>query len=164
MWLFASLVRKTSHELNNHLPHPYRNVLFSHSVRKVDTAQARIKKHALNQALSTSSKKIVFDIRVRKWFYPRVAFSPSLRSGANVPTRIKSLFRTCIENNYFNPPCAKLNFTRARIKKHALNQALYKSYKKIYGSICEREGNFNLVWSLNHFQARRCETLFLLFY
>ena len=30
MWLFllASRVRKTSHELNNHLPHPYRNVLY----------------------------------------------------------------------------------------------------------------------------------------
>ena len=29
-----------------------------------------------------------------------MAFSPSLRSSANVHTRIKSLFRTCIENNY----------------------------------------------------------------
>ena len=47
--------------------------------------------------------------------------SPSLRSGANVPTRIKSLFRTCIENNYFNTPCAKLEFAHALIKEHALN-------------------------------------------
>ena len=37
-----------------------------HSVRKVDTAHARIKKHALNQALYTSYQKIVFDTRVRK--------------------------------------------------------------------------------------------------
>ena len=73
---------------------------FSHSVRKVNTAHARIKKHALNQALYTSYEKIVFDTRVRKWFYPRVAFSPSIRSGANVPTRIESLFHTGIENNY----------------------------------------------------------------
>ena len=42
----------------------------------------------------------MLDTLVRKWFYPRVAFSPSLRSGANVPTKIKSLFRTCIDNNY----------------------------------------------------------------
>ena len=30
----------------------------------------------------------------------KVIFSPSLRSSANVPTRIKSLFRTCIKYNY----------------------------------------------------------------
>ena len=33
-----------------------------------------------------------------------------------------------------------------RIKKHPLNQALYTSYKKKYGSIRERRGDFNLVW------------------
>ena len=39
MWLFllASLVRKTSHELNNHLPHPYRNVLYSNTATSTST-------------------------------------------------------------------------------------------------------------------------------
>ena len=67
-------------------------------------AHARIKKHALNQALYTSFKNIVFDTRVRKWFYPRVAFSPSLRSGAN--TRMKSLSRTSIKMYYLDTSCA----------------------------------------------------------
>ena len=58
-----------------------------------------------------SYKKIVFDTRVRKWLYLRVAFSSSLRSGANVYTKIKSLFRTCIENNYFDIVCVKFDFT-----------------------------------------------------
>ena len=60
-------------------------------------AYARVKNHALNWALHTSCEKIVFDTWVRKWFYPRLAFSPLLRSGANVHTRIKSLSRTSIE-------------------------------------------------------------------
>ena len=42
--------------------------------------------HALNQALCTSCHKILFDTRARRWFYPHKSFSPSLRSGANVPT------------------------------------------------------------------------------
>ena len=42
------------------------------------------------QALYNSYTKIVFDTRVRKWFYPCVGFSPSLRSVANVPTRINN--------------------------------------------------------------------------
>ena len=56
-----------------------------------------------------------------------MAFLPSFRSGENVHTRIKSLFRTGIKNNYFDTPYAKLDFARARIKKHALNQALFTS-------------------------------------
>ena len=48
-----------------------------------------------------SCQKIVFNTRVRKWFYPRVLFSPLLRTGASVQTRIKSLYRTCIKNSYF---------------------------------------------------------------
>ena len=76
--------------------------IFSHSVRKAPLfARSNKKKHALKQALYTLYEKIVFDTRVRKWLYPLVAFSPSFRSGTNVPTRIKSLFRSCIENNYF---------------------------------------------------------------
>ena len=75
-------------------------IFFHTPCAKCYFAHARAKQRALNQALHTSYEKIVFDTRVRKWFYPRMTFSPSLRSGANVPTRIKSLFRTCIENNY----------------------------------------------------------------
>ena len=77
------------------------NYFFHTPCAKCHFAHARVKQRALNQALHTSYEKILFDTRVRKWFYPRVAFSPSLRSDANVPTRIKSLFRTCIENYYF---------------------------------------------------------------
>ena len=47
-----------------------------------------------------SVKIVISDTRVRKLFYRRVAFSPWLRSGAHVHTEIKSLFRTCNENNY----------------------------------------------------------------
>ena len=42
-------------------------------ISSVHFAHARIKKHALNQALYMSYKKIVFYTWVRKWFYPRVA-------------------------------------------------------------------------------------------
>ena len=80
---------------------PGLGTIFCDFLYAVDTAHTRIKKHALNQALYTAYKKIVFGTRVRKCFYPRVAFPPSLRSGANIATRIKSLCRTCIENNYF---------------------------------------------------------------
>ena len=55
---------------------------FTIRAQSVHFVHARIKRHALNQALYTSYKKIVFDTRVRKWFYPRVAFLPSLHSGA----------------------------------------------------------------------------------
>ena len=58
----------------------------------VHLAHARIKRHALNQALHMSYEKIVFDTRVRKWFYPLVVFSPSLRSGANVHHEDKITF------------------------------------------------------------------------
>ena len=60
---------------------------------KFDFADALAKKHALNWPSYTSCKKILFDTRVRKWFYSRVAFSPSLRSGANLHTRINFTLR-----------------------------------------------------------------------
>ena len=44
----------------------YIKFIFLHSVRKLHFAHARIKKHALNQALYTLYEKIVFDTRVRK--------------------------------------------------------------------------------------------------
>ena len=40
-------------------------------------------------------------------------FSPSLCSGANIHTRIKLLFRTCIENNYFKTTGEKSEFAHA---------------------------------------------------
>ena len=43
-------------------------ILFSHS-ESGHFAHARIKQHALNQALHISYEKIVFDTRVRKWFF-----------------------------------------------------------------------------------------------
>ena len=49
------------------------------------------------------------------------------------------------KKNFFNTPCAKLDFAHARIKKHALNQALYVRRIKKCGSIRERGGDFNLV-------------------
>ena len=90
-----------SHKVKRPTKSPVHTIFFHTPCAKCHFAHARVKQRGLNQALHTSYEKIVFDTRVRKWFYPRVAFSPSLRSGANVLTRIKALFRTCIENNYF---------------------------------------------------------------
>ena len=73
---------------------------------KLDFAHARIKNHAINQALFTY-KKIRFDRRGRTCIYPRVT---SLRSGANFHTRIKSLSRPSIEIYYFDTPCIKYSF------------------------------------------------------
>ena len=78
-------------------------IFFTLRAQSAHFAHAQIKRHAINQALYMWYKKIVFDTRVRKGFYPRVAFSPSLRSGANVPTRIKSLFKTNMKIPSQNP-------------------------------------------------------------
>ena len=77
---------------------------------KLDFAHSRIKKHALHQAWYKRIKKYG-SIRERERFEPRVTFSPSLCSGANVHTRIQSVSRTVsIEMYYFDTPCIKYYF------------------------------------------------------
>ena len=121
-----------SHEVKINFSLTYRTVFFKTSFAKLAFVHARIKKHALNWAFHRSCEKIVFDTRVRKWFYPRVAFSPSLRSSVNVHTRIKPLFRIFIENNYFDTTCTKLDLANAFLFKHVRNRVLRTECQQIY--------------------------------
>ena len=82
----------------NHLLHVYR-IIFSHTPCATCPLCARSNKKAC-------AKSSFVHVN-------------SLRSGANVPTRIKSLFCNCIENNYSDTEGAKA-ILKFRIRKIAL--------------------------------------------
>ena len=97
-------------------PKYLQNIIFSHSMRKVSLCACSNKSACTKSSFAHvvwkncvryASEKVILS--------PRVGFSPSFRSGANVPTRIKSLFRTCIENNYLNTPCARLEWGGSKV-------------------------------------------------